>query len=163
MVNTASNNSNNSSGDRSIADPILNMYRESFDAWQNGYNGYNDSAQTSRPQQGQTNAALNPAPAYENMSAQMQKTGGHIFRRAVEHQVGLGRFFGKRQERYLDFWSDIAHCQSVTDIVKVQSSFLTKMAADYGFESRRLAQGFQDLLSSWMAALPMSFIPKQPA
>ena len=94
----------------------------------------------------------------------MQKTGNeHIFLRAVKHQVELGRFFGKRQERYLDFWSDIAHCQSAMDLVKVQSAFLTKMAADYGFESRRLAQGFQELLSSWMAAQPMSFIPKQPA
>ena len=112
MENTSSNNSNNSSGNRSIADPILNMYRESIDAWQNGYNGYNDFVQTSRPQQEQTNAALNPAAAYENMSAQKQKTGEHIFRRAVEHHVELGRFFGKRQERYLDFWSDIAHCQA---------------------------------------------------
>ena len=159
MENTASNNSHNSSGNGSIADPFLNMYTESIDAWQNGYNGYNDFAQTSRPQQGQTNAALNPAAAYENMSAQMQKTGEHIF----QHQIELGRFFGKRQDRYLDFWSDIAHCQSAADLVKVQSAFLTKMAADYGLESKRLAQGFQELLSSWMAAQPMSFIPKQPA
>ncbi len=171
MENTASNNSNNSSGNGSIADPFLNMYTESIDAWQKGYNGYNDFAQTSRPQPGQTNGALDPAAAYENTSAQMQKTGDHIFRRAVEHifrravehQVELGRFLGKRQARYLDFWSDIAHCQSPTDIVKVQSAFLTEMAADYGIESKRLAQGFQGFLSSWMAAQPMSFIPKQPA
>ena len=162
MENTASNNSNNSSSNISIADPILNMYRESIDAWQKGYNGSNDFAQASRPQQGQTNAALNPAAAYGNTSAQTQKTGEHIFRHAVEHQIELGRFLGKRQARYLDFWSDIARCQSATDLVKVQSAFLTKMAADYGFESRRLAQGFQGLLSSWMAGLPMSF-SKQPA
>ena len=163
MENTASNNSNDSSSNRSIADPILNMYRESIDAWQKGYNGSNDFVQASRPQQGQTNAALNPAAAYENTSTQMQKTGGHIFRRAVEQQIELGRFFGKRQGRYLDFWSAIAHCQSAADIVKVESAFLTKMAADYGIESRRLAQGFQELLSSGMAAQPMSFILKQPA
>ena|SRR5208337_262937 len=170
MENTASNNSNNSSSNRSIADPILNMCRESIDAWQKGFNGYNDFAQSSRPQPGQTNAALNPAAAYENTSAQMRKTGEHIFRRAVEHifrhavehQIELGRFLGKRQARYLDFWSDIAHCQSAADIVKVQSAFLTEIAADYGIESRRLAQGFQGLLSSWMSAQPMSF-PKQPA
>jgi len=160
MENTASNNSINSSSNGSIADPILNMYRESVNAWQKGFNGF---AQTSRPQQGQTNAALNPVAVYENMSAQMQKTGQHIFRRAIDRQVELGRFFGKRHERYLDIWSDIAHCQSATDIVKVQSAFLTEMAADYGFESRRLAQGFQELLSSWMAAQPMSFISKQRA
>ena len=65
----------------------------------------------------------------------MKKSGEHIFCRAVEHQVELGRFFGKRQERYLDFWSGIAHCQSAADIVQVQSAFLTKMAADYGIES----------------------------
>ena len=162
MENTASNNSGNSSSNGSIADPILNMYRESIDAWQKGFNGYNDFVQASRPQPGQTNAALNPVAAYENTSAQMQKTGEHIFRRAVEHQVELGRFLGKRQARYLDFWSDIAHCQSAADIVKVQSAFLTETAADYDIESRRLAQGSQELLSSWMAALPM-FSSKQPA
>ncbi len=161
MENTASNNSNNPSKNRSIADPILNMYRESIDAWQKGFNGSSDFVQASRPQPGQTNAALNPAAAYENTSAQMKKTGEHIFRRAVEQQIELGRFFGKRQARYLDFSSDIAHCQLAADIVRVQSAFLTEMAADYGFESRRLAKGFQELLSSWMAAQPMSFIPKQ--
>ena len=114
------------------------MYRRAIDAWQKGYNGSNDFAQTSRPQQGQTNAAFNPAAAYENTSAQMQKTDEHIFRGVVEHQVELGRFFGKRQARYLDFWSDIAHCQSAADKVKLQSAFLTEMAADYGIESRRL-------------------------
>ena len=103
MENTASNNSNNSSSNRSIANPILNMYRESIDAWQKGYNGYNDFVQASRPQPGQTNAALDPAAAYENTSAQMKKSGEHIFCRAVEHQVELGRFFGKRKARYLDF------------------------------------------------------------
>ena len=144
MENTASNNSNNSSSNRSIADPFLNMYRESIDAWQKGYNGYNDFAQASRPQPGQTNAALNPAAAYEDTSAQMQKTSEHIFGRVVEHQVELGRFFGKRQARYLDFWSDIAHCQSAADKVKLQSAFLTEMAADYGIESRRLVQGIQE-------------------
>jgi hypothetical protein len=159
MENTASNNSHNSSGNTLIADPFLNMCRESIDAWQKGYNGYNE-----------TNPALNPAAAYENTSAQMQKTGEHIFRRAVEHilryavehQIELGRFLGKRQARYLDFWSDITHCQSAADIVKVQSAFLTEMTADYSVESRRLAQGFQELLSSWIAAQPMSF-SKQPA
>jgi hypothetical protein len=120
------------------------MYRESIDAWQKGYNGYNDFVHASRPQPGQTNAALNPAAAYENTSAQMKKSGEHIFRRAVEQQIELGRFFGKRQERYLDFWSGIAHCQSAADIVQVQSAFLTKMAADYGIESRRLVQGIQE-------------------
>ena len=161
MENTASNNSNNSSRNRSIADPVLNMYRESIDAWQRGFNGYNGFVQASGPQPGQKNAALNPAAAYENTSAQIQKTSEHIFH-AVEHQIELGRFFGKRQERYLDFWSDIAHCQSAANIVKVQSAFLAETAADYDIESRRLAQGSQELLSSWMAALPM-FSPQKPA
>jgi len=40
--------------------------------------------------------------------------------------------------------SFIAHCQSAADKVKLQSAFLTEMAADYSIESRRLAQGFQE-------------------
>jgi hypothetical protein len=40
---------------------------------------------------------------------------------------------------------------------------MTKMAADYGIESQRLAQTIQQIVSGWIAATPASPIPEQPA
>ncbi len=62
----------------------------------------------------------------------------------------------------MDLPSDLSRCQSPADIAQLQSAFLTKMAADYGIEDRRLAQAFQALLSNWTAAQPMSFNTQQP-
>ncbi|MGA7323137.1 MAG: hypothetical protein WBX25_01320 [Rhodomicrobium sp.] len=63
----------------------------------------------------------------------------------------------------MDLPSALSRCRSAADFVQLQSAFLTKMAADYGIESRHLAQDFQELLANWMVAAPVSFIPKQPA
>jgi len=139
--------------------PVVDMCLASFDAWKKNYDAF---VQASGGQKGQPSAALNPAAVYENTSAQLQKTGEDFFRRFVELQIEICRFFGKRWEQYLDLPSDISHCQSAVDIAQLQSAFLTKMAAGYGVEDRRLAQAFQALLSNWMAAQPMSFNPQLP-
>jgi hypothetical protein len=137
---------------------VLGMYLASIDAWKNNYDAF---VQAPAPQQGQTNRALNPDAAFEDMPAQLQKSGEEIFRHAVELQIELCRFFGKRWEQYLDLPSDLSRCRSSADFAQIQSTFLTKMAADYGLESRRLAQAFQELGSDCMAAAPVSFLPKQ--
>ena len=137
---------------------VFGMYLASIDTWRKNHDAF---VQTSRTQQGQTNGVLNPGAVFENTSAQLLKSGEDMFRRAVELQIELCRFFGKRWEQYLDLPSDISHCRSAADIAQLQSAFLTKMAADYGIEGRRLAQAFQELGSNWMAAAPVSFVPKQ--
>ncbi len=141
-------------------DPVLDMYLASIDAWKKNYDAF---VQAPREQQGQPGGALSPGAAYENTSAQLQKTGDDFFRRFVEQQIEICRFFGKRWEQYLNIPSDLSRCRSAADFALVQSAFLTKMAADYNVEGRRLAQGFQELHSNWMAASPMSFIPQQSA
>ena len=142
--------------------PVVDMCLASFDAWKKNYDAF---VQVSRQQQGQPNAVHTPGAAYENTSAQLQKTGEDFFRRFVELQIELCRFLGKRWEQYLGLPSDLSHCQSAADIAQLQSAFLIKMAADYGMEARRLAQNYQEFLSSWMAAWmaapPVSLIPKQ--
>jgi hypothetical protein len=135
---------------------VFDMYLASMDALKKNFDAF---VQASRPQQGQTGGALSPVAAVENTPAQLQKSGEDIFRRAVELQVELCRFFGKKWEQYLDL---VSRCRSASDIAQVQSAFLSKMAAGYDIEGRRLAQAFQELGSAWMAAAPVSFIPKQP-
>lgn len=79
------------------AGPVLDMYLASIDAWKKDYDAF---IQASNPQKGQTDVALNPGSAYENTSAQLQKTGEDIFQRVIEQQIELCRFFGKRWEQY---------------------------------------------------------------
>jgi hypothetical protein len=141
------------------AGPVLDMYFASMNAWKKNCDAF---VQASRERQVVPNVAQNPPAAYENTSAQPQKAGEDIFRRFVEHQIELCRFFGKRWEQYLNLPSDLSRCQSAADFAQVQSAFLTKMAADYGIEGRRLGQAFQELLPNWMAAAPVSVIPRQP-
>ncbi len=134
--------------------PILDMYLTSLDAWKKNYDAL---VQAPRVQQGQPGGALNPGAAYENTSAQWQKND--FFRRFVEQQIKICRFFGKRWEQYLDLPSDLSRCQSPADFAQVQLAFLTKMAADYGTECRHLTQA---LLSNWMTVQSAPVIPKQP-
>ena len=136
---------------------VLGMYLGLIEAWKKNCDAF---IQASRPQQGQATGSLNPDAAFENMPAQLQKSGEHIFRRTVELQIELCRFFGKRWEQYLDLPSDISHCHSAADNARVQVAFLSKMATDYGIEGRRIAQAFQELGSDWVAAAPV--IPNQP-
>jgi hypothetical protein len=138
---------------------VLGMYLASIDAWKKNANAI---VHASRLQQGQMNGALNPDGALENTSAQLQKSGEDIFRHAVELQIELCRFFGKRWEQYLDLPSDLSHCRSPAGIAQIESTFLTKMATDYALEGMRLAHAFQELGSDWMAAARVSSIPKQP-
>ena len=138
---------------------VLGMYLASIDAWKKNCDAF---VQEPRPQQGQTNRALNPGAAFDNTPAQLQKSGVDIFRHAVELQIELCRFFGKRWEQYLDLPSDLSHCRSPADIAQIESTFLTKMATDYGLEGMRLAHAFQELGSVWMATALVSSIPKQP-
>ena len=62
-----------------------------------------------------------------NNAVQLQKAGEDIFRRAIEEQIELCRFFGRRWEQYLNLPSDVSRCRSVLDLAQVQSTFLTKM------------------------------------
>jgi hypothetical protein len=94
------------------AGPILNMYRDSMDAWKKNYDAF---VQASRGPQGQPNGAVTTAAAYGNTSAQLQKTGEDNFRRFVELQIEICRFYGKRWEQYLGLPSDLSRCQSAAD------------------------------------------------
>jgi hypothetical protein len=97
--------------------------------------------QASKKQEGQTNGLAKPNADFNN-AGQLQKAGEDIFRRAIEEQIELCRFFGRRWEQYLNLPSDVSRCRSMRDLAQVQSTFLTKMAADYGIEGRRLLQAY---------------------
>jgi len=139
---------------------VMDMYLASVDAWKKNLDAF---AEASRPQQKQRSELPAPAAAMEKTSVQIQKTSENMFRRVIEEQIELCRFFGKRWEQYLSLPADMSRCHSPADIAQLQLSFLTRMAADYGIEGRHVAQTFQELVSQAMAANPMSFAGNQPS
>ncbi len=139
------------------AGPLLNMYLSSIDSWKKNYDALvpiNDG------RSGQTKGSGQLTSSFDDALIAWQKTGAEFFRRTVEQQIELCRFFGKRWEQYLELPSGLSHCQCGVDIAQLQVAFLTKMAADYGTEGQRLAQNIQVLGSSGNTAQPVSLVEK---
>ncbi|MFZ0571599.1 MAG: hypothetical protein WAM63_14085 [Rhodomicrobium sp.] len=133
---------------------VMDMYMASVEAWKKNMDAL---AEASESQLKQRSLSSSPSADLEKTSVQLQKTGENIFRRAIEEQMELCRFFGKRWEQYLSLPANISRCRSPAEIAQLQLSFLTKMASDYGTEGRHFAQTFQELVSQAMAANPMPF------
>ncbi|MGI9405184.1 MAG: phasin family protein [Hyphomicrobiaceae bacterium] len=49
------------------------------------------------------------------------------------------RFFGKRLAKDFEIPTQLANCQSPTDILEVQSSFVQTLIADYADEAQRMS------------------------
>ena len=132
--------------------PVLEMYFASLDAWKKNLDAFAEGAGHMQKQGGEAlSAAGNPS----NASAQVQNAAEDIFGRAVEQQMELWRFFGKRWEQYLSLPADISRCRSAMEVAQLQLAFLRKMAADYSVESNQFARSLQGLAPDWTAAQPV--------
>ena len=132
--------------------PVLEMYCASLDAWKKNLDAFAEGAAHMQKQGGEApSAAGNPG----NASAQVQHAAEDIFGRAVEQQMELWRFFGKRLEQYLSLPADISRCRSPMDVAQLQLAFLRKMAADYSVEGNQFARSLQGLVPDWTAAQPV--------
>ena len=67
-----------------------------------------------------------------------QKSGAEIFKRFVQNQMELCRFFGHRCEQYLKLPEQLLQCRSLTELGELQSAFLGKFASDYLLEAGKL-------------------------
>ncbi len=135
------------------AGPVLGMYFAPFDAWKKNLDALAEGSWSQSKQQVEIRTAdgdLYKAPT------QLQNYSDNIFRRMVEQQIELCRFFSKRWEQYLSLTSDISGCRSIADLAQLQFAFLSKMATDYSVEGCHFAGTLQKLTSSWMAAPPVS-------
>lgn len=127
--------------------PAFRMYMDNLESWRKNYEklAHTAATQTVSP----------PEPLGENYAeamTQWQKSGEELFRRFIEQQVEICRFFGKRWEQYLNLPEQFANCHSAADLSKVQMAFMGQMATDYTIESGRLAQPMNELMSSWLPA-----------
>ncbi|KAI94439.1 hypothetical protein T281_10960 [Rhodomicrobium udaipurense JA643] len=145
--------------------PVLKAYVDSIDIWKKNYENI---AKSAREIQGFTvegfggngaasASALSAAAkteidaekaAYDNAVAQWQKSGDDLFKRLVQNQVELCRFFGSRWEQYLSLPDQVAQCRTVAEFGNLQQSFLTRFASDYMQEGEKLAQPFAEYMAS---------------
>ncbi|NJM36110.1 MAG: hypothetical protein HC850_17065 [Rhodomicrobium sp.] len=124
--------------------PAFRMYMENLENWRKNYEKL---AQT--PVAPSASPPDHMSESYEQAMTQWQKSGEEMFRRFVEQQVEICRFFGKRWEQYLGLPEKFANCRSPADLSQVHMAFMGQMASDYMAESGRLAQPMNELMSNW--------------
>ena len=78
-----------------------------------------------------------------------QKMGGDVFKRFVQNQIEICRFFGHRWEQYLALPDQFSQCRTVTELGNAQTAFLKQLASDYMHETGRLAQPVTEAMSNW--------------
>lgn len=127
--------------------PVMKMYVDAIDTWKKTYENFLQTMKEPQCLGGGTTVGS----ATEGAAAQWHMSAEELFKSAVEQQIEICRFFANRWEQYLRLPSEFAHCHSPLDVTHVQSAFLTQMATDYATETRRLAQPFQEFVSSLIA------------
>ena len=80
-------------------------------------------------------------PAVAEPSRGPENPGAQYFRRAVEGQMSLCRFFEQRWSNYMGVPDAIASCKSPFDVLPLQASFVKQLIDDYANEGARIMQG----------------------
>ncbi|MGO9544357.1 MAG: hypothetical protein ACLPPF_06135 [Rhodomicrobium sp.] len=127
----------------------MKMYMDSMEAWKKSYTSLSTSGKTAP----EALTAENAKAACDTALASWHKSGEEVYKRFVEQQIEICRFFAARWEQYLKLPAQIAHCQTPADLQQVQTFFLNQFATDYVQETGKLTQPVGEL---------MSHLPAQP-
>ncbi len=95
-----------------------------------------------------THAAENAASAADAAILKWQKSSEELFKRFVENQVEICRFFAARWEQYLKLPEQLTQCRSLTEVGNMQAQFLSQFANDYMHETGKLAKPVADMMSN---------------
>ncbi len=138
--------------------PILRMYMELIEIWKKNYENFVKSAKDLQTYEGggvsssftekaaqQTESA---ASAYDAALLNWQKSSEELFKRFVQNQIEICRFFGNRWEQYLKLPDQISNCRSITELGNVQTAFLSQFANDYVHETEKLAKPVAEAISN---------------
>jgi len=127
--------------------PALKLYIDGMESWKKQYENL---LQTAIP--AQSVSPYKPVrPSQDEAMSSWQKSGQELFKRFVEQQVELCRFFGKRWEEYLALPGQFADCKTPAEAGQMQLAFMNQMAADYAQESAKLMQPMGDLMAKWVS------------
>jgi hypothetical protein len=136
--------------------PLLRMYMESIETWRKSYETLVKNAQAAYPGDGfngktgadATRAAESAASAMDQAILTWQKSSEELFKRFVENQVELCRFFGARWEQYLKLSEKVSHARSATELGNIQSQFMSQFADDYMHETEKLAKPVAEAMTN---------------
>lgn len=131
--------------------PALRMYLDNVESWRKNCEKLfaNASATTAK------SGAELISPNYDQTMAGLQQAGGDAFKRFVEQQIELCRFFAKRWELYRELPEKMARCKTPVELAQIQFDFLNRMGAEYLQESAKLAQPLTEMMTTWASAHPI--------
>lgn len=125
--------------------PAMKLFMDNMGVWKQNYEQLLKTSNFAVPATGSDLLARPAEQALGNWKA----AGEALFKSAIEQQVELCRFFGRRWETYLDFPRRLSACKTPAEIAEVEVEFLKKMAEDYAQESAKLAKPVNDLMGAW--------------
>jgi hypothetical protein len=138
------------------ASPVLRMYMDSIEIWRKNYETFVKKAQDASPgaelggktAAQATRAAESAASAMDAAILNWQKSNEELFKRFVENQAEICRFFGGRWEQYLKLSEQVSHARSLTEFGNIQSQFMSQFANDYMHETEKLAKPVAEVMTS---------------
>jgi hypothetical protein len=130
------------------AAPVWKMYIDSMETWKRNCENLAKNGNGNGKQAAFLNVGV--TPAYDNASPNPQKSGEELFKRFIEQQIELCRFFGNRWEQYIKFSEQVARCQSASELGQIRSAFLSQLATDYANEGSKVMQPFGAAFSNWI-------------
>ena len=135
--------------------PTLKMYMEFIEYSKRNYENFLKSAPLGADGiDGKNAEAESITSAYDAALLNWQKSGEEVFKRFVQNQMELCYFFGHRCEQYLKLPEQLSQCRSLTELVNLQSSFLSQFANDYMQETEKLAKPVADFARQGGGGLP---------
>jgi hypothetical protein len=114
----------------------LNMYLDALQQWKKTYE---------RAAERNKNLAI-PDKTENSTSEPVYTTsknfGAQFFRRAIEGQMGVCRFFENRLSNYMMLPDAFFACKSPLDTLPLQASFVKQLIEDYANEGARMMQSY---------------------
>ncbi len=120
---------------RDYAQLMLWLYCDTMQQWKKTH-------ENTRPVVEYRNLPAKPFGAAAEVSAATQNIALQIFRRAVESQVDLWRFFERRWTAYRGIPDAVMGCRTPADLLPLRASFLKQAAEDYANEAARIMLAF---------------------
>ncbi len=129
----------------------MQICMQSVEFWKKNYENLVKNAKDMQGSYRMNGPSVQPAgPGASTSDAALlewQQSGGALFKRFVQNQIRLCRFFGNRWEHYLTLPEQLSQCRSLTDLGNLQASFLSQFAKDYMHELEKFAYPVTKLMA----------------
>jgi hypothetical protein len=125
--------------------PAMKLFTDNMEVWKQNCEQVMKSSSFAPALNG---AALMPNPA-EQAIGNWKAAGEALFKTAIEQQIELCRFFGKRWETYLEFPRRLAACKTPAEVAEIEIEFVKRLTSDYSEEGAKLVKP----VSAFMNAL----------